>query len=650
MLEHFLDPHPDEILYSVWSRFSDCVSYLGKQDVMRELFGNINAVTIVDLPCFLGHFVNNLPLGHAYTIDDLINHHTLFPLYAPFLPRDRLCRLREQMVSNRASSIHKLIGNLGYASSTMSSPGWLRFCPVCVEQDRAKYGECYWHRLHQIRGVEICPKHRIFLESSEVRTRDSITLEPRQFISAEHAIRLCEPQEVTSSSVNTVLMNIASLVSYLLEHEHLPEDDHFLQRQYHALLAQRGLMTLNGLVRTGDLLHAFADFYPPEILTLLHCEIKQTREMRNWLSTMLRTSGSVRHPLNHILLIYFLGSTIDTFLTKEIPYPQPFGAGPWPCLNPVCEHYRVQFLKTLQMSEVSGKGLLVGKFTCDCGFIYSRSGPDQTPEDQYRRDKILAYGPLWEAKLRELWFDQAIRLNDIACQLGVTLITVNRQAAKLALPVPRVSLWTPRSGVKQSRRKAKDRLWYRTQWLDLLNISQGESITALRKKLPGVHWWLRTHDREWLLAHKPLSRPKLKPKNEFPVPFRSHQKISCDEQSTSWDEQMAHTVRTCARKIANASGYPVRVTMRKIYVEIPELRNISHKKAPLTRLALQEVFETPETFALRRIQWLVQKCREERIVLKRKQFLRKLNIDHVLHIQSVRRAYEEAMSIIISIE
>jgi hypothetical protein len=84
MLEHFPDPHPDEILYSVWSRFSDCVCYLGKQDVMRELFGNINAVTIVDLPCFLGHFVNNLPLGHAYTIDDLINHHTLFPLYAPF--------------------------------------------------------------------------------------------------------------------------------------------------------------------------------------------------------------------------------------------------------------------------------------------------------------------------------------------------------------------------------------------------------------------------------------------------------------------------------------------------------------------------------------------------------------------------------------
>lgn len=127
MLEHFSDPYPDEILYSVWSRFSNYVCYSGKNDVMRELFGNSNAVPIVDLPCFLGHFVNNLPLGHSYTLDYLINHHTLFPFYAPFLPRDRLCRLREQMVSSRASAINKIVGNLGNATSTMYGG------PVCQD-------------------------------------------------------------------------------------------------------------------------------------------------------------------------------------------------------------------------------------------------------------------------------------------------------------------------------------------------------------------------------------------------------------------------------------------------------------------------------------------------------------------------------------
>jgi Tn7-like transposition protein D/TniQ len=650
MLEYFPDPYPGEILYSVWSRFSDDVCYSEKKDVMGELFGKINAVPMVDLPCFLGHFVNNLPFGHTYTLDYLINNHTLFPFYAPFLPRDRLCRLREQMISNKAVSIHKLIGNLGNATSTMSSPSWLRFCPTCVEKDRARYGECYWHRLHQIRGVEVCPKHKTFLENSAVPTRNYMTLESRQFVSAERSIPLCSPQLVASSSVNNVLMIIANTASYLLEHMHLPADDYFLHRQYHALLAQRGLMTLNGLVRTGDLLQAFADFYLPEILDLLHCENKQTREIRNWLSTLLRTSGRVRHPLNHILVINFLGSTIDAFLTQEIPYLQPFGVGSWPCLNPVCEHYLEPSLKKCQISEDSGKGRITGKFTCDCGFIYSRSGPDNSPEDQYRRDKILAYGPLWEAKLRELWFDSEIKLENIANQLGVVSNTVNQQAAKLSLPVPRVSLWTPRSGVKHKRSKAKDRSWYRSQWLALLSEAPGEGISALRKKLPGVHWWLRTHDIQWLLAHRPLSRPMQKSKNQFPVSLRFHQEFSCDEQTASWDEQIATSVRKCAKRITNATDYPKKVTMRKLYIEVPELRWIRQKKAPLTKLALQEVLETPEMFALRRIQWLVQKCREERIVLKRRQFLQKINIDHVLHIPSVRDAYEEAMSIITSIE
>ena len=78
MLEYFPDPYPDEILYSVCSRFSDDVCYSKKKDVMGELFGNINVVPTVDLPCFLGYFVNNLPLEHSYSGDYLINNHTLF--------------------------------------------------------------------------------------------------------------------------------------------------------------------------------------------------------------------------------------------------------------------------------------------------------------------------------------------------------------------------------------------------------------------------------------------------------------------------------------------------------------------------------------------------------------------------------------------
>src|SRR5260221_3342972 len=42
----------------------------------------------------------------------------------------------------------------------------------------------------------------------------------------------------------------------------------------------------------------------------------------------------------HILVIRFLESTAESFLRRHIEAPKPFGSGPWPCLNPVCEEYR----------------------------------------------------------------------------------------------------------------------------------------------------------------------------------------------------------------------------------------------------------------------------------------------------------------------
>jgi Tn7-like transposition protein D/TniQ len=644
MIEYFLDPHPDEVLYSVWARLSECLRYLNRYDVMRELFGTANAVPIVDLPYHLGYFLENLPSGHSYTLDILIDQHTLYPLYAPFLPEDRLNRLREQMISGDAHSIHQLVGKLGNTTNTPSSPPWLRYCPACVEEDRAKYGECYWHRLHQVLGVEVCPKHDTFLENSTVRTRATYRISQLEFVPAEQVIGVSAARKATSSPVTDVLREVARAISTLLERPYLLADDHYILRQYHALLAQRGFMTLNGLIRVGTLLNAFAAYYPPELLSLLQCEIKLTRHtIRTWLTGLLHRSGSARHPLQHVLLIHFLGATIESFLGREMPYPRPFLEGPWPCLNPTCEHYRQRHIQECQASEEQGKGLLVGRFTCSCGFVYSRSGPDRSKEDLFRRDKILAYGPLWEAKLRELWFDPSIKLQEIADQLGVVLITVNRQAERLQLPVPRTSCWTPRSGVKPARRAEKDLSRYRAQWVTLVNATPGASVTALRKSLPGVYWWLKTHDKEWLMANRPPSRQKQKPKNQIPSSLQSTQKKTVLEDLNTWDMQMADAVRTYAQQIINASEYPKKVTKRKILITVPDLGRFERYRAPLTALALQEMIETPETFALRRIQWFMQKCQREQRYPKRKEFIRSINIDHVLHLPRVLHALNEAM-------
>jgi hypothetical protein len=148
------------------------------------------------------------------------------------------------------------------------------------------------------------------------------------------------------------------------------------------------------------------------------------------------------------------------------------------------------------------------------------------------------------------------------------------------------------------------------------------------------------------MANQPPSRQKQKPKNQVLISLRSTQKKTVHEDLDTRDIQMADAVRTCAQAITNASGYPKKVTKRKILITVPDIGRFERHRAPLTALALQEVIETPETFALRRIQWFMQKCQREQRYPKRKELIRSVSIEHVLHLPRVSHALNEAMEML----
>lgn len=665
MIGHFPDPFPDEILYSVCARYSDHVQYPNKQSNFKELFGDKGVTAVIDLPCHLGYFANNLPSRDIYTFEVLIDCHTLLRLYSPFLPEERLSLIREQMNTGNGKVIHRRVG---ITSSTVPRPLWLQYCSVCIEADRAGYGEAYWHRLHQAPGVEVCPFHATFLENSAVPMQSSLT--SKAFVSAERAIiTAASPRPAASSPYHKILMEIAHDISYLLNHPIISQGTHFFREQYLALLASRGFMSANGHIRTIELLQAFTDYYPHELLALFHCEINQTQNRQdNWLASMPYLTGKSRHPLRHLLLIRFLGSTVEDFFhhlltnpketssnhvtRKRAPVvrersgykrmsPKSFRNGSWPCLNPACEYYRELHIIVCQVNERSAKGRPVRRFTCDCGFSYSRTGPDSLPEDAFRRDKIFTYGHIWENKLRELWVDSTISLREISRQLGVSLNAVNRQATRLGLPVPRNSPWTN----KPRKSRTKPITWYRTQWLTVLNNETGSGISRLRRRLPGVYSWLLKHDREWLDAHRPPHRPCGKPKSLTQKARRHSHKPRPKKDIESLDAQTAETIRIIASKLINNPNPPERISFRKLSIHIPQMRQLKDQldRMPLTTQALQETIESREAFAVRRILWVVEYYRRENIFPTRSQLMIRASVYGVADKPQVKQAIDSAL-------
>ncbi len=266
-ISHFPDFLPDETVYSVAGRYMDRMQFRSPSTVSQHFFGTSSTGMITDLPSHLDHLVKALPSYHKYTSDMIIDQNTLFPFYVPFLPAGRATVLRQRMRSNDAF-VHTIAG---VTKSKASRIDWLRYCPACVYRDRITYGECYWHRLHQIPGVLVCPVHEIMLEDSFVKMlRGQSDIE---FRSAECSVSDMQQRKIPTRS-HTLLVQIANNAKWLLEQK-ISLEQNYIQQRYLKLLAYHGFVTATGKVRYSRLKSAILDYYSPDLLEDLGCNIRE---------------------------------------------------------------------------------------------------------------------------------------------------------------------------------------------------------------------------------------------------------------------------------------------------------------------------------------------------------------------------------------
>ena len=156
--------YPDELIYSWLSRYyvySGCANH--KMLISQLLYSTKNNPSIE----FVSHLnkAAEQQITQVYSIEDLILNHTMFPQYARFMSADKkevaLAELKHYCDPHEVFTI--LPRNKGEV--------WLKYCPQCVTEDRKAYGETYWHRIHQIRNMMICPIHKCKLVNSEVDIR-----------------------------------------------------------------------------------------------------------------------------------------------------------------------------------------------------------------------------------------------------------------------------------------------------------------------------------------------------------------------------------------------------------------------------------------------------------------------------------------------
>lgn len=114
----------------------------------------------------------------------------------------------------------------------------IHLCPECMKEDRERYGEAYFHRVHQFSGLCVCPRHHVRLLEHRGKSRASDFLmldyaptQPSEGVDEDSLIAYAD--YVHALSVASVETNVEIIRQVIFQH--LRENGHFPKDDYQAL-------------------------------------------------------------------------------------------------------------------------------------------------------------------------------------------------------------------------------------------------------------------------------------------------------------------------------------------------------------------------------------------------------------------------------
>lgn len=250
MIPYFPEFYQDELVYSLFARLYVKSGYPAYRYCAEDLF--INPAVRPDMD-----FINSLTaqakdlLLRDMPMEEVILKHTMFPYYGRFLPIVRKQKAFQSMIHMEGNYQNLLPLPKGNGGGR-----YLRYCPVCAACDREQYGETYWHREHQMAGVNVCPVHGCHLKNSAVaisgKTSPTLT-------TAEEMVPLSLPAVVSSNGIEC---RVAGYVSEVFQSELDPESTVSTGVFLHSRMEGTKYLSVRGEQRNIALFHAdFTEYY-----------------------------------------------------------------------------------------------------------------------------------------------------------------------------------------------------------------------------------------------------------------------------------------------------------------------------------------------------------------------------------------------------
>lgn len=522
-------------------------------------------------------------IGRKYTSEYLIEKHTILPYYIPFLPKIRREEIIKEAKYGDCSGIYNKIGII--AGSVCRREG-IYYCPICAQNEIDMQGEAYIHREHQLQGISLCAHHGELLRKYKIIKNDVSRLE---FIRFEKD--LLDLRNITKDIEHyEKMLALAKDAYYLLQNDLMNMDKNVVLKKYKNLLCERGLSTSVDRIKQRELYEEFINFYGTEFLKVMDSGIDNDDEY-NWLRVITRNLKRTVHPVRHLLLIKFLAGNVGEFFNDIKKSYSQFGKGPWPCLNKMSEHYRMNVVRDLKITDDYKTRLPVGTFSCECGFVYSRKGPDKESNDRFRIGRIKNFGVVWEAKLKIYLEEGKYGLRELARIMKCDPKTILKFDFSLGTNVFQNN---DRYVKKKEAEFVKDRLG---EYKNCILSSVKDNPTATRNEIRAIfqkeYTFIYRKDKSWLYDN--LTEKDKRTEHHDLVDWNNRDKELLAIVKSRYEDLIAsdEVKRITKGSIARAVGILSAIE-----------KNID--KLPKTEKYLKEIVETVEEFQVRRCKRIIK--------------------------------------------
>jgi hypothetical protein len=338
-----------------------------------------------------------------------------------------------------------------------------------------QFGESYWHRTHQVPGVEVCWEHSLFLQNSNVERSTACA----PLIPVEQAVIKDAPARKVNVQLadHRILTDIAKDAGWLLRQRGLTVGFERLRAAYFSVLTEKGF-AVSGRVRLKKLSEAFFSYYSQDLLNLLQCN-KNMLNQHDWLFSLFSglKNNTAISPLRHLLVVQFLGYTFEALFTLATQSAS------------ISTHMRPH-------KRHKGSNVRTNE-----GCLYSEENSRKINEEKL--NKIMAHRNEWQIILRDNPNANRSYLISYCRRVSSFLRRHDNEWLQNSLPPPRRKKPVPVRTVDWVKRDIRLAQEVRYAALRLRNIS-GRPVRITRLGILreiGVPW----HSRKECLAKLPLT-------------------------------------------------------------------------------------------------------------------------------------------------